>query len=268
LDVHDRTGIKASFFFPAEAALLMKETVRAVVREGHEVGCHGLTHRSETYNSMPAVEQEEKLTQATRQIEDVIQRRVTFFRAPVFKISGHTLRVLEQLGYEADLSMNSQRLGILSSDVWNVTWILAPRSPYHPDLAHPWRRGRSKLWEIPLSCLLFPFMINTGQALGLKFMTAFVRVLYLEARYRPKPIVFMLHPEDLDPQRSAPARPAFRWRDLLPTTDRGLGIRHRFYETNPAKVVRLAHGLLDEVRQSAGVRFLTVSEYVGELERA
>ncbi len=52
----------------------------------------------------------------------ICSSRVTFFRFPVFKISGATLRILEELEYEADLSMNSQRWGF-SSDVWKVSWM-------------------------------------------------------------------------------------------------------------------------------------------------
>jgi len=265
IEVHARMGVKASFFFPAEAARAMKGTVACLVREGHAVGCHGLTHRNESYKSMPASEQREKLTRATREIEDIIQQRVTFFRAPVFKISGTTLEILQELGYEADLSMNSQRLGVLSSDVCNISWMAAPRCPYHPDLLRPWRKGAAKLWEVPLSCLLLPFMVNTGQALGLGFMKGFFNVLCLEARRLPKPIVYMSHPEDLYPWRAAPARPVFRWGDLLPSKNHGFRIRYVFYQTDPVKVAHLSGSLLDYMRGFPLVRFLTVPAYVSEL---
>jgi hypothetical protein len=224
------------------------------------------SHRNES-TSRAAAEQREKLTRATREIEDLVQQRVTFFRAPVFKISGTTIRILEELGYEADLSMNSQRLGVLSSDVCNISWMAAPRCPYHPDLLRPWRKGAAKLWEIPLSCLLLPFMVNTGQALRLGFMKRFFRVLCLEARRLPKPIVYMLHPEDLYPWRKAPARPVFGWRDLLPSKNHGFRIRYVFYQTDPVKVANLSVALLEYMGGFPGTRFFTVREYVGELEK-
>ena len=267
LELHSRMGVKASFFFPAEAARAMKQTVVSLVREGHAVGCHGLTHRNESYKAMPPVEQKEKLSRATREIEDIIQQRVTFFRAPVFKISGTTIRVLEELGYEADLSMNSQRLGVLSSDVWNVSWMAAPRGPYHPDLRSPWRRGGARLWEIPLSCLLFPFMVNTGQVLGLGLMKAFFRALYFEARRTHRPIVYMAHPEDLYPWRETPERPVFRWTDLLPSRSHGFRVRHALYETDAVKVAHLSETLLEYIRSFPDVRFPAVPEYVGELTK-
>ncbi len=267
LDLHEGMGLKASFLFPAEAARLMKGAVRRLVEAGHEVGCHGLTHRNEAYNSMSPNEQVERLTRATREIEGVVQRPVTFFRAPVFKISGTTLGILEELGYEADLSVNSQRLGVFSSHVGNLSWMAAPRCPYHPDFQYPWQKGATKLWEIPLSCVLLPFMINTGQVFGLKFMKWFFQILHVEAQHLRKPVVYMLHPEDQCAWRRAPERPKFRWRDLLPTKEHGFGFRYLLYETDPAKVSQLAGSLLEYMRGYPSVRFLTVGEYVGELNR-
>jgi hypothetical protein len=262
---HDRVGVKASFLFPAEAARSMESTVRAVLKQGHQVGCHGLTHRDESYDSLPQPAQEDMLRRATSELEDITQQRVAFFRAPVFKISGMTIRILEELGYEADLSINSQRLGLFSSDVWNVSWLVAPRRPYHPDIRVPWRRGKSKLWEIPLSCLGLPFMVNTGQVFGLPFMKAFFSGLYLESRYWGKPIVYMAHPEDLYPWRE-PSKPrSFRWRDLIPTRDHGFPFKYSLYRMDPIEVTNLCRRLMEYMRSFPGVKFLTVPEYVARL---
>jgi len=267
LELHARMGVKASFFFPAEAAQAMKQTVVSLVREGHAVGCHGLTHRNESYKAMPPAEQKEKLSRATREIEDIIQQRATFFRAPVFKISGATIRVLEELGYEADLSMNSQRLGLSSSDVWNVSWMLAPRRPYHPAFHYPWRKGQATLWEIPLSCILLPYMSNTGLVFGSGFMKAFFRGLLIESRWSKKPVVYMLHPEDLYPWRKSLAHPPFRWRDVIPTWTEGFRFRRSLFETEPQKIAAISEALLRHMVSARRVSCSTVPEYVAELTR-
>jgi hypothetical protein len=265
--LHDELDVRASFFFPAEAAQQMKKRVRGLLEHGHEIGCHGLTHRNEYYDAMPADVQQETLRRATLEIEDVIGQRVTFFRAPVFKLSGATLRILEDLGYEADLSMNSQRLGLFSSDVLNLTWMIAPRRPYHPDLRRPWQRGTSKLWEIPLSCLLLPFMINTGLALGSAFMKSFFRGLHLEAGYVGKPIVYMTHPEEVCPDRPSLPHPALGWRDLIPTRAEGFQVRKALYQTDARKIACLSAELLECMRRAPRVKFMTVPEYVTALNR-
>lgn len=265
LELHARIGVRASFFFPAEAARAMKQTVVSLVREGHAVGCHGLTHRSESYKAMPLADQRENLSRATREIEDIIQQRVTFFRAPVFKISGATIRVLEELGYEADLSMNSQRLGLLSSDVWNVSWMVAPRRPYHPDCDHPWLKGQAKLWEIPLSCTLLPYMSSTALVCGLGFMKAFFWSLRVESRFVRKPIVYMAHPEEFCSWREGRPRQPFRWRDMVPTPAEGLRFRRALLEVDPKKIAETSEALLEHMCGDGHVRLLTVPEYVAQL---
>ncbi len=265
LDLHRRLGIKASFSFPAEAARVWRSAVRALVGNSHAVGNHSLTHGpGEIYDRLPPSVQEENLRRATEEIEAVTQQPVRFFRAPAFRISGATIHALERLGYEAELSVNSQRLGLLSSDPWNVTWMLAPRGPYHPNTQHPWRRGRARLWEIPLSCALLPFMSNTLLAFGLPFMRVFFRALYLEARISGNPIVFMTHPEELCATRPSTTRRRLQWRDFWPSRY-GFGFRHALMETDPVKIARWSVALLEYMHSFEHVRFFTVPEYVRRL---
>ena len=263
-----RRGMPATFLFPAEAARQLQPAVRALIAAGHEVGNHGLTHREgEIYNRLAPDAQERLLRQATEELEAVTQQRVRCFRAPAFRMSGATVAALERLGYDAELSMNSQRLGLLSSDPWNVSWMAAPRGPYHPDVRRAWRRGATRLWELPLSCLLVPFMSNTMRIFGLPVMRGFFRVLYAEARATGRPIVFMTHPEELCEARTAEPTPPFRWRDLWPSRY-GFQFRHALIENDPVKVARMNQALLDYMQSFGGVECLTVGEYVDRLNGA
>ena len=265
LEEHARLAIPASFHFPASAARAMAPRVRELIAVGHAVGNHGLTHGpGEIYNVLPPDVQEETLREATRQLEDVTQQPVRFFRAPVFRINGATIQALGHLGYDAELSMNSQRLGLLSSDPSNVTWLLSPRRPYHPDMDRPWRRGAARLWELPLSCWLVPFMSNTMLIFKLGFMKALFRGLYAEARLSGGPIVFMTHPEELHADRAAAARHPFRWRELWPSTY-GFGFRHALMENDPGAIARQSRELFAYMRGFPGVKFFTVPEFVGRL---
>src|SRR5262249_1500442 len=176
------------------------------------------------------------------------------------------LRILEGLGYEADLSINSQRLGVFSSDTWNVSWMLAPRKPYHPDFNQPWKRSESRLWEIPLSCFLVPFTINTGLVFRVRFMKIFFRLLRLESLRFGNPIVYMTHPEDLYALRSSPNGQRLSWRDLIPSKAHGFGFRHWLAETDPEVIARLSSELMQHMRHAMNVRFVTVRKYVAELE--
>ena len=263
-----RRAVRATFLFPAEAARQLQPAVRTLLAAGHEVGNHGLTHQGEeVYDLLAPKVQERLLRQATDELEAVIQRRVRCFRAPAFRISGATIGALEQLGYDAELSMNSQRLGLLSSDPWNASWMLAPRGPYHPDVRHAWRRGTTRLWELPLSCLIVPFMSNTMRIFGLPLMKRFFRVLHAEARVTGQPIIFMTHPEELCEARAADPKRPFRWRDLLPSRY-GFQFRHTLIENDPANVAWLNRSLLDYMQSFDDVEFVTAGECVDRLNGA
>lgn len=264
LEVHGRLGMPASFLFPAEAAEHMPETVRQLIARGHAVGCHGLTHRDEIYDRMSAEAQTSTLTEATERLSAVTGAPIRFFRAPVFRLSAVTMRTLDALGYDADLSVNSQRLGLLSSDPWNFAWLLAPRLPYHPDADHPYRPGGLRMWEIPLSCVVLPFMSNTLLAFGLSFMKLFFRLLCFEARRSGKPVVFMAHPEELIASRTVPRRRGLRPSDFLPTKY-GFGFRQALMRTDPATIAGDMMELLGFIRRTPGVRFVTVPQYVDAL---
>lgn len=74
-------------------------------------------------------------------LEDVTGNNITCFRAPAFRISADTFRVLEELNVYADLSVCSQRIPLLSSQIKNYHWLLAPRVPYHPSIDDPYSAG-------------------------------------------------------------------------------------------------------------------------------
>lgn len=183
LEVFNQLSLKATFLFPAIFAEQFSSQARMILAEGHEVGCHGLTHGiDELYNQMPYKKQKYFLSEAKIRIEQVIADEIICFRAPVFKINGSTIKALEDNGFKADLSVNPQRLGIFSSEVTNIGWLYSPRVPYHPDFGKPFKKGSSSLWEIPQSAFIFPFMSNTGIAFGENFMRWFYKILYFEAK--------------------------------------------------------------------------------------
>jgi len=260
-------SLKATFFIPAVFAERIVDSVRMLVSEGHEIGCHGLTHGTdEEYHILPYEKQKALLCEARKRIENIISTDVISFRAPAFKINGDTIRALDASGFKADISVTSQRLSILSSDVSNNSWLYAPRSPYHPDFKNPCRRGTSKIWEIPQSALIFLFSSNTSMALGESFMRALFKVLWAESRLRNNPIVFMAHPEDIYP-REIKHNYKFKWDHLLPSKRHGFVIRYALMHNKDGKTIaRQNVNLLKMMRNSKGIEFFTVKEMVNLLE--
>ena len=66
-------GMRCTFFFPARSAQELSDQVAALQAEGHEIGCHGLTHvPSENYGILPSATQHEFLQQATDQLTTLL----------------------------------------------------------------------------------------------------------------------------------------------------------------------------------------------------
>lgn len=260
-DVLDEMGVRATYFVPADA---YRKHRRALARIGsrHQIACHGLFHHGEeSYDSMPEAMQRDYIDRATTILSEGLGTHPGAFRTPGFRIAGVTLELLQELGYYADVSVNSGRLGLTSTYSQENGWFLAPRLPYHPDRLHPFRRGNLSLWEIPVSALFIPLTSNAAVVLGKRLAVAFARLLLCECRLRPKPLVYMSHPEDLCRDGPDHERPKFNLRLLVPT-DRGIPLRHYLAAKNPKDFFEVNCALIKHLRQPERTVFLTVQEYV------
>lgn len=268
LEVLASLSIKASFFIPAAFAEQVPAHVLMIVKDGHEIGCHGMTHGDgEEYNVLPYERQKDMLAEAKKRIEAIAGQAVISFRAPAFKISGATVKALEESGFKADLSVTSQRLGLLSSDVANIGWLYSPRSPYHPDYRNPFKRGSSSLWEIPPSAFILPFSSNLIIASGGTLIKLFFKILSAESRLRKNPIVYMAHPEEVYP-RDIKYNYEFRWKHLLPSKKDGFILRYiLLHNKDGKKISRDNINLMKLMKATKNVAFVTVKEMVEVLEK-
>ncbi len=121
MNLLDDYGIRATFFSTAQTVEKFPEVVSEISKK-HEVGCHGLRH--ERLDRIPAMEQMRTIREATERIEELTGKKPLGFRAPNFKLSSSTLRVIEKLGYEYDAS----------------------RAVYKP---YPWLKNPGTVVEIP-----------------------------------------------------------------------------------------------------------------------
>ncbi|HYE90445.1 MAG TPA: polysaccharide deacetylase family protein [Terriglobales bacterium] len=260
-------GLRATFLFPARAAAALAAQLAPLRAEGHEIGCHGLTHAAdENFRTLPAARQRAILAEATAQIEALAGVRPVSFRAPAYRLGPATIAALEALDYRADLSVTSQRLGVFGGDPYHLGPLFARRRPYHPSPDAPYRAGATRLWELPVSACVLPFVSNTGRVFGERFMRVFFRALHAEARATGKPIVFVFHVEDLSPDRPADRRPRLSWRHFVPSPAYGLQVREFLVEHDWARVAAQTRALLATMARAPGVEVLTASEYCDRLD--
>jgi polysaccharide deacetylase family protein (PEP-CTERM system associated) len=193
LALFDETGARGTFFVLGWVAERYPELVREIARRGHEIACHGFSHRL-VYEQPPREFHEETL-RAKKLLEDVTGAAVLGYRAASYSIVRRSLWALDtlvELGFAYDSSIfpvRHDRYGIPDAE----------RSPHR--LATP---GGKAIVEWPLS---------TARAFGLKLPVSgggYFRLLpYWLTRWglksinqrEARPFIFYLHPWEIDPEQ-------------------------------------------------------------------
>lgn len=191
LDLFERSGARGTFFFLGWVAERHPQLVRDVAARGHEIACHGYSHRL-VYEQSPE-EFREETRRSKRLLEDIAGTAVLGYRAASYSIvreSLWALDVLVELGFAYDSSIfpvRHDRYGIPDAE----------RIPHR--LSTP---GRNAIVEWPLS---------TATVLGFRLPVAgggYFRLLpYWVSRWglasinrrERRPFVFYLHPWEIDP---------------------------------------------------------------------
>lgn len=195
LDLLAQYQARATFFVVGEVMETHPQLIQDIVAAGHELACHGYTHR-------PLWELDEATFEAEiRRFRDLAARIVPQtpiwgFRAPTFSLSPATawaLDVLARYGYHYDSSVFPMK-----TPLYGVP--RAPRRPYRPgpDLVTEAPDGR--LWEWPMT--VWSVGPVTLPVCGGFYLRALPMPLILHGLTRAAgrgPVVIYLHPWELDP---------------------------------------------------------------------
>ena len=199
LDLYDRYGVKATFFYIADFAKQYPEIVRMVQRHGHEIACHGLTHRHDkAFDVMPYPEQLEHLVTAKQILEDIAGEEVVSFRAPALRVNSDTPQALIEAGFKYDSSVAPQRMDMFMSlgSKNKLQWFGASRSPYYVSEKNLARKGDTPIVEVPVSSFVVPY-IGTVMRIS-PFLNAVTRcLLFWETRDTGKVVNFLIHPNEV-----------------------------------------------------------------------
>jgi peptidoglycan/xylan/chitin deacetylase (PgdA/CDA1 family) len=162
-------GVPATAFCTGEVALLHPQAVEAVLAHGHELGCHGHTHRRFDQIDRDAARWE--IQESTRALR-AFGASVTSFRAPNLRFPNAYLPLLEANAFELDSSQarykadyyagaGASRLtripasmtsSVLRLPSWiRDPWLLALRSPVVL-FVHPWEFVDLRHEQLRLDC--------------------------------------------------------------------------------------------------------------------
>lgn len=198
LRLYDKYKIKTTFYFTASFVELFPNSVKMVLNSGHEIGCHGLSHKVEEGLDLMKLEQQINAIKKAKEIIEIYAGKIEAFRAPALRLNKFTVKALEINGFKTDSSVASQRFdGPLSYGArMKLRWLLASRMPYFMNYENPFRKGNSKILEIPISSFILSY-IGTTMRIVPKIIPMLRMLLFLEAKTSGKPIVFDFHPNEV-----------------------------------------------------------------------
>ncbi|HEY9227110.1 MAG TPA: polysaccharide deacetylase family protein [Gemmatimonadaceae bacterium] len=111
LDVLARLGVPATFFTTGEVAERYPEAVRDVVKAGHELGCHGMTHTA--FTSLDETSARDEIERSAAILRAFAP--VTSFRAPYLQFPDDYVPMLEQCAFQLDSSQARYKLAYYRS---------------------------------------------------------------------------------------------------------------------------------------------------------
>jgi len=237
LELLERHRYRATFFVLGWVAERHAKLIERIAKAGHELASHGYGHELVTKLSPDAFREDVRI--AKKILEDVSGAPITGYRAPSFTIMPSTrfaLEVLVQEGYLWDSSVVP-----VVHDVYG--WPGA--DPYLHRIDTP----SGSLWELPPSTAGLPgarIAVGGGGHFRI-YPYPLVRRLLRRIEAKGEPIVFYLHPWELDPEQ--------------PRMDGGRLSLFRHYR-NLAKVESRLERLFDDFR------FASVREVLPALAQA
>lgn len=198
LDLYDKYGVKATFFYTGHIAKLYPDVVRKAYERGHEVGSHGLTHEvDKAFDVLSPKEQLSHLIQSKQILEDIIGDEVISFRAPAARVDKGFPEILHEAGFKVDSSVSSQRLDMMFSfgALKKLHWLTAPRKAYFAQADNIFKKGDSDILEAPISAYGFPY-IGTFMRIAPAVNRMTRNVLYWETLCNGRQFVFLTHPNE------------------------------------------------------------------------
>jgi hypothetical protein len=214
LDALSRGNARATFFLIAEEAKRHPDSVAEIVRRGHEVASHSMTHRL-PFSHMSEERLASEIGESKALLEVLSGERVQGFRAPSWDLSADIFGALVESGYRYDASTYPSlllpllRLSIAKRSVGGRTRTESSiwEGVFGPTRPHLRRHNGGALAEIPICTApytRFPYYHTLRFLLPAPAFAA----LGALARTRRGPITYQFHavdflavdPDGLDPR--------------------------------------------------------------------
>lgn len=191
LDLFESRAVKCTFFVLGWVAERNQKLIKDISDRGHEVACHGYSHRL-IYEQSPEEFRQETI-RAKLLLEDIVQKEVIGYRAASYSITKKSLWALDVLveaGFKYDSSIFPVR-----HDRYGI-----PGAKSVPDVLKT--PSGNTIVEFPLTTLnLFGYklpMAGGGYFRLYPYLLTKMGLRYV-SQVEGKPTIFYLHPWEVDP---------------------------------------------------------------------
>jgi polysaccharide deacetylase family protein (PEP-CTERM system associated) len=205
LDLFAKNGIKATFFTLGWVAERYPDLIRRIVREGHELACHGYEHIRVTEQTPEQFRQD--IIKAKKLLEDIAGAEVKGYRAASYSINKANQQWAHEILSEAGFHYSSSVYPV-KHDLYGIPD--APRFAYHPLV-------NQSLLEIPITTIpVYQKNIPCGGGGFFRFYPyGFSRWAIRRINQKEKQsAIFYFHPWEIDPgqprQHNIPLKTRFR----------------------------------------------------------
>ncbi|UCD57250.1 MAG: polysaccharide deacetylase family protein [Candidatus Hydrogenedentota bacterium] len=195
LSLLERMKQRATFFVLGEVARKYPELIQQIHDDGHEIACHGMSHKPLWEHNSQSFARE--LKQFDHELHEVLKNvRAKGFRAPTFSLDSSTawaLDVLAEQGYQYDCSIFPMR-----NRLYGVSG--APLGIYRPSVADLRRHDDGgKILEFPPTVLaLGPVRIPVAGGAYLRILPGRLSLKLLRAVESERPVMIYVHPWECD----------------------------------------------------------------------
>jgi polysaccharide deacetylase family protein (PEP-CTERM system associated) len=198
LDLLSHRQVEATFFVLGWVAERHPDLVREVERRGHEIATHGYSHRLLT--SLQPEEFRADLDRSLEVLARCSNRPVRGFRAPSFSVTRKTwwaVEILRSRGIQYD------------SSIFPIGFHPDYGIPDAPLRAHRLQEG---LFELPMSCaeVMGRKVPCSGGGYFRLFPYTVTRALMRRCNQQGRPVIFYLHPWEVDPEQPRVDLPALK----------------------------------------------------------
>ena len=199
LGIMERHRVQGTFFVLGWVAEKFPFLVKEICAQGHEIGSHSYWHRL-IYDLKPE-EFRKDLRRSIDILQDISGQAVKSFRAPSFSITQTSLWALDILaeeGIEYDSSIfptHHDRYGI----------------PDAPREIHQVETSATNLWEFPMSVAHWRGLSLPASGGGYfrLYPYSITRRLIRQINQTGRPLMFYLHPWEIDPQQPVVRGPSY-----------------------------------------------------------